>query len=153
MKIALALLATLFFATNVLAADSIAVGIRDGAATNHETSNYTELFADVYINQLVSIGASASYVMPNHNQIDSLKRTSSEPFTALFKLHAPTPLLRPYAGFGEAVEFHSKYSPTGSPVALVGVDLPLGPLFLSAEFRRPINDSLNYLNVGVGFSF
>jgi hypothetical protein len=153
MKIVLALLTMLIFATNAIASDSIGIGIRDGAATNHETSNFTELFADIYLNRIVSIGASASYVMPNRNHINSITRSNSEPVTALFKLHAPTPILQPYAGLGEALVFHNKYGPTGTPVALVGLDFPIGPLFLNAEYRRQFNDMLNFVSGGIGIKF
>jgi hypothetical protein len=153
MKIVLALLAMLIFATNVIAADSIGLGIREGAATNHDTSDFVDVFADLYLNRIVSIGASASYVMPNHNHISSIARSNSEPITALFKLHAPTPVLQPYAGLGEALEFHNKYGPTGTPVALAGLDFPIGPLFLNAEYRREFNDMLNFVSVGAGIKF
>jgi len=153
MKTVLALLTMLLFATSAFAAGSIDFGIRDGAATNRETSNFTELFADVYLNRIVSIGAAASYVMPNRNNLDTLHRSNSEPVTALFKLHAPTPVLQPYAGLGEALVFHNKYGPTGTPVALVGADLPLGPLFLNVEYRRQFNDMLNFISAGIGLNF
>ncbi|MDR3580696.1 MAG: hypothetical protein P4L44_12105 [Oryzomonas sp.] len=153
MKIVLALLAMLIFATNVIASDSIGIGIREGAATDRETSNFVDVFADLYLNRIVSIGASASYVMPNRDHINSIQHSNSEPVTALFKLHAPTPVLQPYAGLGEALEFHNKYGPTGTPVALIGLDFPIGPFFLNAEYRRQFNDMLNFVSVGAGIRF
>lgn len=153
-KIILALSLLAATAAPALADDSIALGVRGGAATNH-SSHIMELFGDLYLNNLISIGATASYQVIESDNAKSIKRDESMPITALAKLHAPLPFISPYAGLGEAVIFHNKRSATGSPVFLAGLDfkpLPL-PLFLNFEYRHQLNGELNILAGGLGVKF
>ena len=149
-----ALLVTLFLAAGAAAADSISIGARAGAVSGH-SSTYTEAFADLHLNRLVSIGATVAYVSVDRDKATSVKRDESVPVTALFKLHVPTPVLQPYAGLGAALVFHDKRGAKGTPVALVGgnLDIPATPIFLNVEYRRQFDDELNILAGGVGFSF
>jgi hypothetical protein len=153
-KIIVTLLALLLTASSVCASDSIGVGVRTGAATNH-SSQYYEAFGDLYLNRLVSIGATVAYVLVDQNNHSFVRRDESLPITALFKIHAPIPIVQPYAGLGQALIFHDKRSVTGSPVVLVGADIkptPL-PLFLNLEYRRQFNGELDILTGGVGVKF
>lgn len=147
------LFALLTFAASASASDSIAVGVRAGAATNHD-SYFTELYGDLFINRLVSIGAAVAFTSVDHDRVD-IRRDESVPVTALFKVHAPIPLIKPYAGLGAAMVFHDHRGIKGTPVALVGLDLKLGPtpLFLNLEYRRQFDDQLDYLGGGVGVRF
>ena len=149
----LSLMLVLAAVTNAVAADSIGIGIRDGIAHGHYDTNSVEAFGDLYLNPLISIGASAGYVMPNKNHINSIQRDKSVPITALFKAHIPIPLVRPYGGLGEAIEFHNHNIPTYTPVILGGADIPLGLFFLNAEYRRHINDRMDFFSAGVGIKF
>lgn len=132
------------------ASDSIAAGVRVGSATGHETY-YTEVFGDLYLNRLVSIGATFAYISQDRH----LERDRSLPITALFKVHAPIKAVQPYAGLGLAVIFRERLANKGTPVMLGGVDIPLGstPLFLNAELRHEFNDSLTMLAGGLGVKF
>ena len=151
----LALVMLLAMATRAAASDSIAAGARIGTVSNKGSGQYYEAFGDLYLNDLISVGATASYYLVDHNSLGSVKRDESMPITALFKVHAPIPFVKPYAGLGQALIFHNKYSATGSPVALVGINfspLPL-PLFLNVEYRRQFNGELDFLAGGVGIKF
>jgi len=154
MKTILTLLLLLSIATSACAADSLAAGVRAGGAANRG-SYYFEAFGDLYLNRLVSIGATAGYVMVDPDNIKSIKRDSSVPITALFKLHAPLPYVQPYAGLGAALVFHDNRGVKGTPVALVGADMGIGktPFFLNAEYRRQFDDQLDFLGGGVGIKF
>lgn len=151
MKKSIAILfALLTFSANAFASDSIALGVRAGAATNHD-SYFTELYGDLFINRLVSIGAAVAFTSVDHG----IRRDESVPITALFKVHAPIPLIKPYAGLGAATVFHGHRGVKGTPVALVGLDLKLGPtpIFFNLEYRRQFDDQLDYLGGGVGLRF
>lgn len=152
MKTIIALFITLALAANALAADSLGIGIRGGAATNR-SSNFTEAFADLYLNRLVSVGATVAYVMLDRDNAKSIRRDESLPITALFKIHAPIPFFQPYAGLGAALVFHDKRGTKGTPVALAGGDLLFGPFFVNVEYRRQFDDELNFLGGGVGVRF
>ncbi|GFE60480.1 hypothetical protein [Geobacter sp. AOG2] len=151
--LALSLVLTLAICNNVVAADSIGIGIRDGIAHGHYDTNSFEVFGDLYLNPIISVGASAGYVMPNKNHINSIQRDKSVPITALFKAHLPIPFIRPYAGLGEAVEFHGHNSATYTPVVMGGADIPLGLFFLNAEYRRHVNDRMDFFSIGAGVKF
>jgi hypothetical protein len=143
-------LVLLTLATGASASDSIALGVRAGSVTNHD-GYFTEAFGDLYINRLVSLGATVAFTSVDHG----IRRDKSVPVTALFKVHAPIPLIKPYAGLGAATVFHDHRGIKGTPVALVGLDLKLGltPLFLNLEYRRQFDDKLDYLGGGVGVKF
>jgi hypothetical protein len=149
-----ALLFSLTLVSTAGAADSLGFGVRAGADTGHSGS-YTEVFGDLYLNRLVSIGATLAYVVVDRDRPSSLKRDESVPVTALFKLHAPVPYLQPYAGLGAALVFHDRRGTKGTPVALVGADLKLGPtpFFVNAEYRRQFDDRLDILAGGIGVRF
>jgi hypothetical protein len=150
----IALLALLSMASTAAASTSIAAGVRAGAATN-KSSQYYEAYGDLYLNRLISIGATVAYVLVDHDNLGSIRRDESVPITALFKLHAPIPYIQPYAGLGQALVFKDRRSVTGSPVALFGVNfspLPL-PLFLNLEYRHQFNGELDFLAGGVGIKF
>ena len=153
-RILAALLAVLSLAAPAAASDSIGLGIRAGAAAGHD-STFTEAFGDLYLNRLVSVGATVAYVTVDRDSLRSVKRDESVPITALFKIHAPIPLLQPYAGLGAALVFHDKRGTKGTPVALAGIDLKLGPLplFLNLEYRRQLDDELDLLGAGIGIKF
>jgi len=151
--LALILVLSLAIATSAMASDSIALGIRDGIAHDHYITNSAEAFGDLYLNPLVSIGAIGGYVMPNKDHINTVRRDKSVPIIALFKAHAPIPFIKPYAGLGEAIEFHDHNIPTYTPVALGGVDFPLGIFFLNAEYRRHFNDRVDIFSAGAGIKF
>lgn len=144
--------ALLAFASNAFASDSIALGVRAGSATNHD-SYFTEVYGDLYINRLVSLGAAVAFTSVDHGS--GVKRDESVPITLLFKVHAPIPLVKPYAGLGAATVFHGHRGIKGTPVALLGLDVKLGvvPVFLNLEYRRQFDDQLDYLGGGVGISF
>lgn len=149
-KFILALCITIASVSASLASDSIALGVRAGSATNH-TSYITEVFGDLYLNKLISIGATVAYQMVDH----AAKRDESLPITAIAKFHAPLPVLTPYAGLGQAIIFHDKTSATGSPVILAGVDFkpfPM-PLFFNLEYRHQFNGTLDILAAGAGVKF
>lgn len=151
MKNTLLVLAVLLLTVGSAAAsDSIAAGVRAGTVTGH-TSYYTEVFGDLYLNRLISIGATFAYV----SQDSHLERDKSLPLTALFKLHAPISVVQPYAGLGLAFIYRDRIANKGTPVMLAGVDVPLGstPLFLNAELRHEFNDTLNMLAGGIGVKF
>jgi hypothetical protein len=152
-SIAVAALITLL-AVTAEAADSIRMGIRGGAAVN-KSSYFTEAFGDLYLNRLVSIGATAGFVTIDRDNSLNVKRDESVPITALFKVHAPIPLIKPYAGLGAALVFHDKRGVKGTPTALAGINLDLGllPLFVNAEYRRQFDDKLDFLSGGVGIRF
>lgn len=149
------MLALLSLATTVYADDSIGIGIRGGAAANR-SSRYTEAFGDLYINKLVSVGATVGYVMLERGDLSTVRRDESVPIIALFKVHAPIPFFSPYGGFGQGLIFHDSSATTGSPVGFVGGDLGFGPgipLFLNIEYRRQFKDKLDFLGGGVGIKF
>jgi hypothetical protein len=154
MKTIVTLLLLLSIATSACAADSIAVGLRSGGNANRG-GYFAEAFGDLYLNRLVSIGATAAYVMLDRDNVKSIKRDSSVPITALFKIHAPLPYVQPYAGLGAALVFHDQRGVKGTPVALVGADMGLGktPFFLNVEYRRQFDDKLDFLGGGVGLKF
>jgi hypothetical protein len=136
------------------AGDSVALGVRAGALTNH-SSYITEVFGDLYLNQLVSVGGTLAYQIIDRDNARSLKRDESVPVTILAKVHVPLPLLSPYAGLGQTLVFHDKKSTNGSPVMLAGLDfkpLPM-PLFINLEYRHQFNDVLNVVAGGVGVKF
>jgi hypothetical protein len=160
-KTIIALLALLSLVSTAVAEDSIAVGVRAGGEINSDSrisrnSEFYEAFGDLYINRLVSVGATLAYSAADHKTLGSFRREESYPVTALFKVHAPIPYIQPYAGLGQAFIFHDKHSATGSPVAFVGANispLPI-PLFLNMEYRHQFNGGdLDFLAGGVGSKF
>lgn len=151
--LALSLMMILTIVTNGLASDSIGIGIRDGIAHGHYSTNSAEAFGDLYLNPIISIGASAGYVMANKNHTNSIQRDKAVPITALFKAHIPISLVKPYAGLGEAIEFHDRSIPTYTPVILAGADISLGLFFLTAEYRRHFNDRMDFFSAGAGIKF
>ncbi|HEY4745233.1 MAG TPA: hypothetical protein VIH45_11280 [Desulfuromonadaceae bacterium] len=154
MKRIIICLLTLSLAATAAASDSISIGARAGAVTGRD-STYTEAFADLHLNRLVSIGATLAYVAVDREHATTVKRDESIPITALFKLHAPIPVLQPYAGLGAALVFHDERGVKGTPVALVGGDMRIAttPLFLNIEYRRQFDDELNILAGGIGIRF
>jgi hypothetical protein len=154
MKTILTLLILLSIATSACAADSLAVGLRAGTEAGRG-GYFTEAFGDLFLNRLVSVGATAAYVMLDRDNAKSIKRDSSVPITALFKIHAPLPYVQPYAGLGAALVFHDSRGVKGTPVALVGADIGIAatPFFLNAEYRRQFDDKLDFLGGGVGLKF
>jgi hypothetical protein len=148
----LTLAVLLSFAASSLAADSISLGVRAGAELG-QSGNFTEIFGDLYLNRLVSIGATVGYMNIDSHHKHIFRRDESMPITALFKVHAPTPTLKPYAGLGQALIFHDKRGTKGSVVGLVGLNIPIGKIFLNAEYRHQFDDELNFLAGGVGVSF
>jgi hypothetical protein len=148
------LIVILSMAANAMASDSISIGARGGVVTGNGSS-FTEAFADLHLNRLVSIGATVAYVMIDRGNVSSVKRDESLPITALFKVHAPIPVFSPYAGLGAALVFHDKRGTKGTPVALAGGDLSLGttPFFANVEYRHQFDDALNFLGGGVGVRF
>jgi hypothetical protein len=160
-KTIIALLALLSMASIAVASDSIAVGVRAGGEINsngqiNKNSEFYEAFGDLYINRLVSIGATIAYAAADHQTLGSFKREESYPLTALFKVHAPIPFIQPYAGLGQAFIVHKNHSATGSPVAFAGANispLPM-PLFFNIEYRHQFNGGdLDFLAGGVGVKF
>lgn len=137
---------------NAFAADSIGLGVRAGV-TLGQSGHYTEAFGDLYLNRLVSIGATAGYMMVDKDNKHIFARDESLPVIALFKVYAPTPVVKPYAGLGQALIFHDKRGTKGSVVGLIGANLPFGPIFLNAEYRRQFDDRLDFLAGGIGVSF
>jgi len=152
MKTMFTLLLTLAMAASALAADSISLGVRGGAPTNRG-GHYFEAFGDLHLNRLVSIGATAAYTKIDADNLKAIRRDESLPITALFKIKAPTPFLQPYGGLGAALVFHDKRGVKGTPVALAGGNVPLGPIFLNIEYRRQFDDKLDFLGGGAGISF
>jgi hypothetical protein len=155
-KCILTLLVLLTMTTSAVASDLIAAGVRIGTVSNKNNGQYYEAFGDLYLNKLISIGATASYYLVDHNSLGSVKRDESMPITALFKVHAPLiPYIKPYVGLGQAVIFHNRYSATGSPVAIIGASIsPLpSPLFLNVEYRHQFNGELDIFSGGVGVRF
>jgi len=148
----LLIFALLSAATPVCADDSIAVGLRAGAATGH-SSYSTEVFGDLYLNRLVSIGATLGYIIIDKDNKQSVKRDEAVPITALFKVHLPFPVIKPYAGLGQALIFHNDRGTKGSVIGIAGVDIPIGPVFLNAEYRRQLDDRLDIMAGGVGIRF
>jgi len=148
----LALVVLLSLLTGAFAADSISLGLRAGATVG-QSGNFTEAFGDLHLNRLVSIGATLGYNMIEKDNKHLFKRDESLPITALFKVYAPTPLVKPYAGLGQALIFHDKRGTKGSVVGMAGLNLPIGPIFLNAEYRRQFDDKLDFLAGGVGVSF
>ena len=148
----LALVVLLSLLTGAFAADSISLGLRAGATVG-QSGNFTEAFGDLHLNRLVSIGATLGYNMIEKDNKHIFKRDESLPITALFKVYAPTPLVKPYAGLGQALIFHDKRGTKGSVVGMAGLNLPIGPIFLNAEYRRQFDDKLDFLAGGVGVSF
>jgi len=155
------LLALVALASAAPADDSIAVGVRYGGEFNSDSrisknSEFYEVFGDLYLNRLVSVGATLAYSAADHMSLGSFRREDSYPLTALFKVHLPLPYIQPYAGLGQAFIFHDRHSASGSPVAFAGADfspLPL-PLFLNLEYRHQFNGGdLDFLAGGVGVKF
>lgn len=155
------LLALLSLASTALSGDSIAVGVRAGGEINSDSqitrnSEFYEAFGDLYINRLISVGATLAYAAADHKTLGSFRREESYPVTALFKVHAPIPYIQPYAGLGQAFIFHRHHNATGSPVFFVGANvspLPI-PLFLNIEYRHQFNGGdLDFLAGGVGVKF
>ncbi|MDA8429177.1 MAG: outer membrane beta-barrel protein [Geobacteraceae bacterium] len=160
-KTIIALLALLTISSAAVAADSIAFGVRAGGeiGSNNQIDRNTEFyegFGDLYLNRLVSIGATLAYSAADHKSFGSIRRDESYPLTALFKVHVPIPFFQPYAGLGQAFILHNHRSSTGSPVAFAGADispLPI-PLFLNIEYRHQFNGGdLDFLAGGVGVKF
>jgi opacity protein-like surface antigen len=161
-KTIITLLALLSMASTAAAADSIAAGVRYGGEINsnnqfNKNGQFYEAFGDLYINRLISIGATVSYTTADHKTFISIKREDSYPITALFKVHVPMiPFVDPYAGLGQAFIFHKNHSSTGSPVVFAGANispLPL-PLFLNIEYRHQFNGGdLDFIAGGVGIKF
>ena len=154
MQVIVTLLFILSVASTACASDSISLGVRGGAAAGR-SSYFTEAFGDLYLNRLISVGATAGYFLIDNNKNLSAKRDASVPVTALFKIHVPTPIISPYAGLGEALVFHDKRRVNGTPVALAGINLGLGPtpIFLNIEYRRQFDDKLDFLSGGIGVGF
>lgn len=146
------LVVLLILATSALAADSISLGVRAGAALG-QSGQFTEVFGDLHLNKLVSIGATVGYMMIDSDNKHIFRRDESLPITALFKVHAPTPVVKPYAGLGQSLIFHDRRGTKGSVVGLVGLNIPIGKIFLNAEYRHQLDDELNFLAGGVGISF
>lgn len=146
------LVALLSLVSSAFAADSISLGLRAGAAVG-QAGHYTEAFGDLYLNRLVSIGATLGYTMIDKDNKHIFRRDESLPITALLKVYAPTPLVKPYAGLGQALIFHDKRGTKGSVIGLVGLNFPIGPIFLNAEYKRQFDDKLDFLAGGVGVSF
>jgi hypothetical protein len=161
-KTILTLLALLSMVTSAVADDSIAIGARYGGEINNDSSirsnsEFYEAFADIYLNRLISVGATLAYTTVDHKTFNSIKKDESYPITALFKIHVPLiPIIQPYAGLGQAFIIHNSRSATGSPVAFAGVNispLPL-PLFLNVEYRHQFNGgNLDFIAGGVGVKF
>ena len=159
----LALLSLLSLASIAAAGDSIALGVRYGGEIHSDTqitknSEFYEAFGDLYLNRLISIGATLAYSAADHKALGDFRREDSYPVTALFKVHVPLPIpsIQPYAGLGQALIFHEKHSTTGSPVAFVGANIsPLPtPLFLNIEYRHQFNGGdLDFIAGGVGVKF
>jgi hypothetical protein len=105
-KCILTLIALLSIAASSHASDSIAVGVRAGG-TAGQSGYSTEVFGDLYINRLVSAGATLGYNMVDKDNKRTFKRDESVPITLLFKVHAPIPFVKPYAGLGQALIFHN----------------------------------------------
>jgi len=160
-KAIITLLAILSLSSTALAADSIALGVRYGGEINGDNqisrnSEFYEAFGDLYLNRLISIGATLAYSSADHKTLGDFRREDSYPVTALFKVHVPIPYIQPYAGLGQAFIFHSRHAVTGSPVAFVGADFsPLPtPLFLNLEYRHQFNGGdLDFIAGGVGVKF
>jgi hypothetical protein len=158
-KTLISLLALLSIASTSVAEDSIAVGVRYGGEINSNSvtknSEYYEGFADIYLNRLISIGASISYLAADINNGGTITNQKSYPVTALFKVHAPIPIVQPYAGLGQAIIFHDHKSTNGSPVVFAGADISFIPLlFLNVEYRHQFNDgNLDFIAGGVGVKF
>ena len=150
-RIILTLFTLLALAAPSFASDSIAVGVRAGVAAG-KSSFSTEAFGDLYINRLISIGATLGYTVIDKDRF-TVKRNTSVPITALFKVHAPLPIVKPYLGLGQALIFHDKRATKGSVIGLAGLNFPIGPLFLNAEYRRQFDDKYDFLAGGVGVSF
>jgi hypothetical protein len=148
----LTLVALLSLVTGAFAADSISLGLRAGASLG-QSGHYTEAFGDLHLNRLISIGATLGYMMIDGDNKHTFQRDDSVPITALFKVYAPTPVVKPYAGLGQALIFHDKRGIKGSVVGLAGINLPVGPIFLNAEYKRQFDDKLDFLAAGVGISF
>lgn len=146
------LVALLSLVKSAFAADSISLGLRAGAAVG-QSGHYTEAFGDLHLNRLVSIGATLGYTMIDKDNKHIFKRDESLPITLLFKIYAPTPLVKPYAGLGQALIFHDKRGTKGSVIGLAGLNFPIGPIFLNAEYKRQFDDRLDFLAGGVGVSF
>lgn len=146
------LVALLSLVTSAFAADSISLGLRYGG-TLGESGQYTEAFGDLYLNRLVSIGATFGYTMVDKDNKRLFRRDESLPITALFKVYAPTPFVKPYAGLGQALIFHNHRGTKGSVIGVAGLNFPIGPIFLNAEYRRQFDDKLDLLAGGVGISF
>jgi hypothetical protein len=160
-KTIISLLAFLALASTAVAEDSIALGVRYGGEVNssnkiNTNSEFYEAFGDLYINRLVSVGATLSYTSVDHKTLNSIRKDESYPVTALFKIHAPIPFIQPYAGLGQAFILHNNHSATGSPVAFAGANispLPI-PLFLNIEYRHQFNGGdLDFVAGGVGIKF
>jgi len=145
-------IALLSLAVNASAADSISLGARAGASLG-PTGYYTEAFGDLHLNRFLSIGATVGYMAIDIDNKHIFKRDESLPITALFKLYAPTPIVKPYVGLGQALIFHDNRGTKGSVVGLVGANFPIGPIFINAEYRRQFDDRLDFLGGGVGISF
>jgi len=154
MRTFITVLILLSLAATAVAADTIGVGVRAGAAAGRG-GYFTEAFGDLYLNRLVSIGATVAFVSLDHDNLKALRRDQSVPITGLFKIHAPIPVIQPYAGLGAAMVFHDKRGAKGTPVALAGADLQMGPtpLYLNFEYRRQFDDKLDFLGGGVGVKF
>jgi hypothetical protein len=155
------LLAFVSLASTAVADDSIAVGARYGGEIGNDSkvrksSEFYEAFGDLYINRLVSVGATLAYTAADHQTLGSIRKEESYPVTALFKIHIPVPVLQPYAGLGQAFIFHRQHKSTGSPVMFVGANItPLpSPLFLNLEYRHQFNGGdLDFIAGGVGLKF
>jgi len=160
-KTIITLLALLSLVSTAVANDSIALGVRYGGEVNSDSqinknSEFYEAFGDLYLNRLISVGATLAYSAADHKTLGAFRREESYPVTALFKVHAPIPYIQPYAGLGQAFIIHKNHSATGSPVAFVGADIsPLPtPLFLNIEYRHQFNGGdLDFIAGGVGVKF
>lgn len=151
-RIIFALFVLFSMVTTAVASDSISLGLRAGATVG-QSGNYTEVFGDLYINRLVSIGATVGYSMIEKDNKRTFKRDEALPIIALFKVHAPIPFIKPYAGLGQALIFHDHRGTKGSVIGLAGANFPIGPIFLNAEYRRQFDDKLDFLAAGIGVSF
>jgi hypothetical protein len=161
-KTMFAFLALLIMSSTAIAADSIGVGVRYGGEFNSKSNDYVsnstyfEGFADIFLNSLISVGGSLAYQASDLKAGGSISDQKSYPITALFKLYAPIPFVKPYAGAGQAIIFHDNNQRTnGSPVAFAGLDISYLPLvFLNVEYRHQFNGGdLDFIAGGIGVKF
>ncbi|GEM_PF-857994 len=158
MKIAqvlsIAVVAAIISWSSAEAADTVRAGIRGGGSVG-DSSYYTEAFGDFYLNRLFSLGGAVGFTSVDRGDSHGDKKDKSVPVAALFKVHAPIPFFKPYAGLGAALVFHDDRGVKGSPVALAGINFDpfLLPVFINLEYRRQFDDKLDFLGAGAGVRF